>query len=163
MSRHWNVTVDGSSKWRRGSCGWVIRQDGEAVITARGVRPLGQKTNNEAEYAAIIEGCNAITRWMADGDTVTIFSDSQLVVRQLKGEYRVNKKELRRWNKKAEQALRAVKAKLVWHRRDEGDGPLADLAADGRFDDGDQTEVVPGGDRGDAPGPDAAAGVPSNR
>jgi ribonuclease HI len=162
MARHVLVTVDGSSKWRKGSCGWVVRYEGEGVITARGVRQLGQKTNNEAEYAAVIEGCRVAEEYRrSPEDTVTIFSDSQLVVRQLSGMYAVRKKELRRWHKKANNALRAVKARLVWHRRDEGDGPLADLAADGRFDDGDQPEVEPAGPGAEAPGGAEGAGLPS--
>jgi ribonuclease HI len=54
---------------------------------------LGKKTNNEAEYHAVINALAAAKRHGAN--SVCIFSDSQVVIRQLRGEYRVNKPNLR--------------------------------------------------------------------
>jgi ribonuclease HI len=54
---------------------------------------LGDKTNNQAEYAALIlglEACRAYTQ-----NRVWVGSDSQLLVKQMAGEYRVKNLELR--------------------------------------------------------------------
>lgn len=58
---------------------------------------LGSKTNNQAEYQAII---NALTkaRELTSGK-IEVYSDSQLVVKQLTGEYRINKRHLFNLNK----------------------------------------------------------------
>ena len=48
---------------------------------------LGNTTNNRAEYLALIRGLTLCTRFTAG--RVRCFSDSELVVRQLTGEYRV--------------------------------------------------------------------------
>jgi len=54
--------------------------------------PLGQKTNNEAEYQALIAGLTAAARH--GGTQVAVFSDSELVMRQMTGRYRVSSTRL---------------------------------------------------------------------
>lgn len=59
---------------------------------------LGVKTNNEAEYHALILGLKCIIDVLIPEITVSqldIFGDSQLIIRQTRGEYRVNKAHLR--------------------------------------------------------------------
>lgn len=60
---------------------------------ARISRRIGHATNNQAEYQAIIAALELAVRlgaWQ-----VTLNSDSELVVRQIKGEYRVKKAVLK--------------------------------------------------------------------
>jgi ribonuclease HI len=54
---------------------------------------LGETTNNVAEYTAVIRGL-ARARELGATD-VTLLSDSQLVVKQLTGEYRVKTPHIR--------------------------------------------------------------------
>ena len=50
---------------------------------------LGTKTNNQAEYIALLLALFFLERFSEPNDVVRIASDSQLLVRQLKKEYRV--------------------------------------------------------------------------
>ena len=130
------VTTDGSCDRGRMRGAWVIRygKDAATKLGEEGSRPFGKGTSNEAEYLALIHGCRLATDITQKGESVVVYTDSQLVVRQLAGVYRVKSKRLRELNKKARELLTTLKAKLMWHRRDEGDGPLADTLANGRAD-----------------------------
>ncbi len=91
------VRTDGAARGNPGpaGAGWVIETpDGEVV--AEGWAYLGVLTNNQAEYDALLR---ALMDANPDRDTdLVIYSDSQLLVRQLTGEYRVKDEGLRpRW------------------------------------------------------------------
>ena len=53
---------------------------------------LGQCTNNVAEYQALILGLSQAVK--LKGKTISIFLDSQLIVRQIQGLYKVKNKAL---------------------------------------------------------------------
>jgi ribonuclease HI len=60
---------------------------------------LGMKTNNEAEYSGLIL---ALERALSDGyQKLKVFSDSQLIVKQMQGVYRVESSSLRPLYEKA--------------------------------------------------------------
>jgi ribonuclease HI len=74
-------------------------------VRLRGLhRYLGTATNNEAEYHALIEGLKAVAPW--NPDRLEIFLDSNLVVEQVKGKYRVKKPELQKLNEQAMELLK---------------------------------------------------------
>ena len=54
---------------------------------------LGRTTNNQAEYRALILGLEELLRMGAK--KISCFLDSELVVKQLNGQYRVKDKDLR--------------------------------------------------------------------
>lgn len=76
--------------------GYLIRKDGKLVHQDYGVagQPFSKDaTNNVAEYTALIKALE----WLLENSTnepVRIISDSELVVRQLKGEYKVKSKRI---------------------------------------------------------------------
>lgn len=126
MPKNITVTVDGSSKRQHARVGFVIRDAITGNILESVSRDVGRGTSNEAEYYAIILGLGSVERYAPE--KVVLYTDSQLIVRQMKGDYRVSQK-LRPLYTHAKRALQAAKARLVWHRRDDGDGPLADSLA----------------------------------
>jgi ribonuclease HI len=82
------IHVDGASRGNPGEAGFgihVAAADGRTVAELYGY--LGQATNNVAEYQALIHAL----RWALDrgSESIQVFSDSQLLVRQLEGRYRV--------------------------------------------------------------------------
>lgn len=87
------VYTDGASRGNpgRAACAYVIVQGGR-VLCERSIY-LGVTTNNVAEYRAVIAALTAAQEY-TDGP-VTLYSDSELVVRQLTGRYRVNKEHLK--------------------------------------------------------------------
>lgn len=72
--------------------GAVLLDDSGAEVE-RIRRPLGKKTNNEAEYAALLAGLEAALA--RDARRILVKGDSQLVIRQLRGEYKVRKPHLK--------------------------------------------------------------------
>jgi ribonuclease HI len=66
-------------------------------------RYLGQKTNNEAEYWALLLALREAER--LKGERIQIFTDSELVERQIKGVYRVKDLGLKALHKRVLQDL----------------------------------------------------------
>ena len=88
-SRHRLVLyIDGASRGNpgRAAAGVCIR-NGEGKKISEMSRYLGHKTNNEAEYWALLLGLKEAKR--LGGDILQIFTDSELVERQINGTYRV--------------------------------------------------------------------------
>lgn len=91
------IYTDGASRGNPGlaSIGAVVyaEKDGDLVEVATVSESIGVDTNNVAEYKAVIEGLRAVTAF--EPDRVTLRADSQLLIRQLKGEYRVKASNLK--------------------------------------------------------------------
>ena len=82
------IHIDGASHGNPGpaAIGVVIRDEQKKVL-AHISRAIGRTTNNQAEYKAIIAALETVSRL---GITeVDMRSDSELVVRQINGRYRV--------------------------------------------------------------------------
>ncbi len=82
--------TDGASRGNPGEAGGgVVLKNGS---TCEKSFYFGRKTNNEAEYLALIEGLKlALSR---GAKKLVVFMDSQLAVRQMRGEYRVKSKNI---------------------------------------------------------------------
>lgn len=91
----WKVYIDGAARNNPGpaGAGIVIIKSGK-IVEKHGFY-LGSRTNNQAEYFALLLGVFLVKSRIADQDLVTIISDSQLLVRQFKGEYKVKHPELK--------------------------------------------------------------------
>ena len=85
---------DGASRGNPGPAGigMVLTTVEGAELLARGA-PLGRTTNNVAEYRALIEGLKAALELGAQ--RVRVCSDSELLVRQIEGTYRVKSPKLK--------------------------------------------------------------------
>ena len=75
----------------------VYNSDNQKILESSSY--LGRATNNQAEYQALILGLGQIQKMVSDKvllteTNVTAYLDSELVVKQLKGEYRVKNKGL---------------------------------------------------------------------
>ena len=89
-----NLYIDGASKGNPGMAGagvWMTNQEGKKLLGMS--RYLGHKTNNEAEYWALLIGLREALRW--GGRSIHIFTDSELIARQVKGIYRVKGSNLK--------------------------------------------------------------------
>ncbi|HIH27722.1 MAG TPA: ribonuclease HI family protein [Methanoregulaceae archaeon] len=88
-----SLYTDGASRGNPGpaACAYILL-DTRAMVIEEDAIPLGQKTNNEAEYQALIAGLTAAARH--GGTQVAVFSDSELVMRQMTGRYRVSSPRL---------------------------------------------------------------------
>jgi len=98
--RHLLVYVDGASSGNPGPCGAacvVKTPDGETVLDR--ARAFGPATNNVAEYQALLLGLE--TAATLRPRRLTIRSDSQLLVRQLAGRYKVRSPHLKPLHRQA--------------------------------------------------------------
>lgn len=79
--------IDGGARGNPGPAGYGVRIERDDGTIVEMKKALGRCTNNVAEY----EGLLAALRWaVAEGiDTLHIRSDSELLIRQMRGEYRV--------------------------------------------------------------------------
>ncbi len=92
-----DLYADGASRSNPGPAGIgvVIYLEGNEIHTIS--EYIGEATNNEAEYLAVIKGLEYILEKYQI--SVNCYLDSQLVVEQVKGNYRVSAKNLKPLNK----------------------------------------------------------------
>src|SRR5438132_1491781 len=88
------IHTDGASRGNPGPAAYayVITRDGQLVVEEAGC--LGELTNNQAEYTALVRALEHALELGPD-DRVVVHSDSELMVKQINGEYRVKNEELR--------------------------------------------------------------------
>jgi ribonuclease HI len=92
---HWTLCIDGASRGNPGTSGVgisILRNN--QMVESHGFY-VGKKTNNQAEYLALLLGLFFVQKLMGAGDTIVIKSDSQLLVRQVQGTYKVKHVELK--------------------------------------------------------------------
>lgn len=88
-----HIYTDGASRKNPGpsALAFIFVQDGKIIHEQS--KFLEVKTNNQAEYLAIIEALSEALK-ITKGE-LCLFSDSEVVIKQLLGEYKVNKDHLR--------------------------------------------------------------------
>ena len=95
-------------------------------------RFIGIRTNNEAEYQALIDGLKAVAEW--NPDRLEIYLDSKLVVEQVNGAYRVKKPELQPLYNEVKHLLGGFpdtpEIKHVERENNKGADKLANMALD---------------------------------
>jgi ribonuclease HI len=100
----WQLFTDGASKGNPGpaGAGWVLKNDLKAA-PVKACKFLGQATNNEAEYQALILGLQQALSYGIE--EIRIHMDSELLVRQLNGLYRVKNPRLALFFQKVQDLL----------------------------------------------------------
>jgi ribonuclease HI len=98
------VYVDGGARGNPGPAGvGVVVTDEAGAELDRANEYIGETTNNVAEYRAVLLGLDR-ARALAVRE-LEIVNDSELIARQLTGQYRVKKEDLRLLHEQARQAL----------------------------------------------------------
>jgi probable phosphoglycerate mutase len=85
---------DGGSRGNPGPSGYgAVIEDSNGRVLARLSEYLGKRTNNYAEYSAML----AVLDWCLKNNQprVRVVADSELMVKQMKGQYKVNSPDLR--------------------------------------------------------------------
>ena len=99
--------TDGGARGNPGPAayGYVLEADDGTVLAAHGER-IGIATNNVAEYSALIAGLEKALELAVP--EVEVISDSELLVKQMNGEYRVKNEALRELSARASQLARQI-------------------------------------------------------
>ena len=95
------VWTDGGARGNPGPAayGYVLEEEDGTVLDARG-EAIGVATNNVAEYRALLAGlAKAVELGLRD---VEVVSDSELLVKQMRGEYKIKNEALRELADEAE-------------------------------------------------------------
>jgi len=108
------IHTDGVSRGNpgRAAIGAIIR-DEKGGLVASISQSIGRATNNQAEYRAIIAALEEALP--LDADEVELNSDSELVVKQVKGQYRVRKEALRPLYQRVKQLQSNLKGFKIKH------------------------------------------------
>jgi ribonuclease HI len=125
------LRTDGGARGNPGpaGAGFVLERDGEVVV--RGGAFLGETTNNIAEYEALIWGLENAAD--AGASNLIAYADSELVVKQMTGEYKVKHAGLKPLFARARDLSRALGHVDFVHVRRE-DNRLADELANEAMD-----------------------------
>ena len=129
------IHADGASRGNPGpaAIGAVIRDEQGTLITTIS-RRIGRTTNNQAEYRAIIAALEEAARLGARLADISL--DSELVVKQIKGEYRVKKTTLKPLYQQVSQLLGSLEGFTINHvprQQNKEADRLANRALDGHI------------------------------
>jgi ribonuclease HI len=101
------LSTDGGARGNPGPAafGYVLEAEDGTVLAAHGER-IGVATNNVAEYRALVAGLEQAAELGVD--ELEVVSDSELLVKQMRGEYRVKNEALRALSLQAAAAARRI-------------------------------------------------------
>ncbi|HTU14682.1 MAG TPA: ribonuclease HI family protein [Solirubrobacterales bacterium] len=127
------VNVDGGARGNPGpaAIGVIVRDETGGVLLERGER-IGQATNNVAEYKALILGIRLARELGAD--RVELIGDSELIIKQVQGKYKVKNEGMKPLHAEAKAALADFSEWSVRHVKRELNGDadrLVNEALDG--------------------------------
>ena len=106
------IYTDGASRCNPGPCALglkVFNDSGNELIYEEGVYLEDKNTNNFAEYKAVIRALELAVQH--EVQELTLRSDSELVIRQLKGEYKVKSESLKPLYLEAQSLLKQIPKK----------------------------------------------------
>ena len=92
--------TDGGARGNPGPAAYayVLEAEDDTVLASEG-QPIGVATNNVAEYRALVAGLERAAELGID--ELEVVSDSELLVKQMRGEYKVKNEALRDLNDQA--------------------------------------------------------------
>jgi ribonuclease HI len=127
------VHIDGASRGNPGDAAYavVIQMPNGTIVEDSGV--LGKETNNIAEYTALLRALEKAKELALT--SLTIHSDSELLVKQMNGEYKVKNADLKWLYDEAQRLMKDFARVQVVHVRRENNrraDELCNLVLDGQ-------------------------------
>ena len=126
------ANIDGGSRGNPGPAAYgVVIRDGRGEIVAKLKKYIGRMTNNVAEYYGLIAAMD-----YAQSHSIRVLhieSDSELLVKQMRGQYKVNSEDLRplfERAKKMSQAFDSFRIEHVYREQNREADALANEALD---------------------------------
>jgi ribonuclease HI len=108
------ANIDGGARGNPGPAAFgVVIRNGKGEILAELTEYLGLQTNNYAEYSGLLAALEYAVR--EQYPSVKIYSDSELLVRQMQGRYRVNNPALQQLFAKAQSLVRKLASFEIEH------------------------------------------------
>lgn len=91
----WNIFIDGASRGNPGPSGIGVYIQKNNELYEKYACYIGKKTNNQAEYLALLLALFFLKKKHSSCDRIAIISDSQLLINQMKGMYKIRNVELK--------------------------------------------------------------------
>ena len=138
-----NASFDGGSRGNPGPAAWGVAVfDDQGRCLERHAGTIGRATNNVAEYNGLLEALRLAVA--SEAEEVHLRSDSELIVRQLEGRYRVKHPDLKPLFAEAKSKIASFALFHIEHVRREANteaDALVNEALDRRSDTADADEV----------------------
>jgi ribonuclease HI len=135
MTEHPVLTIhtDGASRGNPGAaaCAYVIARTGHQPIEVAEV--LGEMTNNQAEYTALVKSLEHALE-LGSAHSVVVNSDSELMVKQMKGEYRVKNEDLRDLFDEAQELAKQFQGRVLYRHVRRSENSRADALCNEALD-----------------------------
>jgi ribonuclease HI len=142
-ANQWIAKIDGAARGNPGLAGaGVVIEYANKIITQKGIF-LGEKTNNQAEYLALAYAIFLIKEQINELEKNTlnqgqiklvIYSDSELLVRQMNKVYKVKNSDLAKIKKNIDSALQGIHSTFIHVPRENNTkaDKLANIAIDNK-------------------------------
>jgi len=142
MSKSVNIFIDGASRGNPGPSGiGIVFCDDQDNVVKKLFKFIGNTTNNVAEYSALIY---AMQEALIDKyENVKVKSDSELLTKQLAGEYKVKNDNLRPYYdmfRHISKGFAKIEVISIGRENNSIADKLANKAIDSRFDSSLKTE-----------------------
>jgi probable phosphoglycerate mutase len=126
------ANIDGASRGNPGPASYaVVLRDPSGKIVLELAKDIGRETNNVAEYYALLAALDYATSH--DIHALRVRSDSELLVRQMQGRYKVKSPDLKPLHERAAKLARQIQYFVIEHVRRELNSDadaLANIALD---------------------------------
>ncbi len=144
------VEADGGSRGNPGVAGYgaLVRDAETGAVLVELAEPLGQQSNNVAEYSGLVAGLTAAAE-LAPGPHVVARLDSKLVVEQMSGRWKIKHEDMRRLALEAREVVRRIvdaggSVQFEWVPREKN--KAADALSNDAMDGKSVRRVLEGGD-----------------
>jgi len=113
------INTDGGSRGNPGpsGIGFVIKDETSKILVEESAY-IGETTNNVAEYTALIKGLEEVTK-LSNIEEVKVISDSELMVKQLRGEYKIKQEHLQKLANDVKRLENSINKVIYTHVRRE--------------------------------------------
>jgi ribonuclease HI len=157
MSDTATMHIDGASRGNPGPAAYavVLARPGEPVVEEADT--IGKATNNVAEYTALVEGLLLASELGVK--KLSVFSDSELMVKQMRGEYKVKHPDILPLYQEAKQLAAGFSEFRIAHVRREQNA-RADQIGNEALDGKPRKRGQPAGEPGDVSPPEQQRTTP---
>lgn len=130
------IHTDGGARGNPGpsACAFVVEEGDKTVY--KGSKYLGENTNNFAEYSAFVLAFEWLNenKESLSGKEISIFSDSELVVKQLTGIYKIKNPQLKILNEKIAALSKSLGLKVFYKNIFRNKNEVADALVNEELD-----------------------------
>ena len=136
------VFTDGASRGNPGTSavGIVINDEYDKEIMTLG-KYIGECTNNVAEYTALIESVKLLKELNEPFEEINFFCDSELIVKQIRGEYKIKNKDLINLSLEFWKEIKSLNKKFSIRHIPREENKTADLLANKALDENGDNKI----------------------